>query len=71
MSQADAAYYLRRAREERERAEQATLANAAAIHKKLAERYEALAKREELTASVATTSNGSLTDGQAFKAPIL
>jgi hypothetical protein len=55
MSQADAAYYRRRAREEHERAKRATPANAAAIHEKLAERYEAIAEREELTASVAAT----------------
>lgn len=55
MSEADAAYYRHRAREERERAEQATPANAAAIHRKLADRYEALAEREELTPSVART----------------
>lgn len=40
-----------RAREERERAKQATPANAAAIHKKLADRYDALAEREDLIAS--------------------
>lgn len=55
MSEADATYYRRRAREERERAEQTIVADAAAIHKKLADRYEALAEREELTDSVAGT----------------
>ena len=55
MSQTDAAYYRRRAREEREHAKQVTMANAVAIHKKLGEPYEALADREELTASVAST----------------
>jgi len=54
MSQADAAYYRRRAREERDCAKQATSANAAAIHEELAQQYEALAQREELTASVAS-----------------
>jgi hypothetical protein len=54
MSQADAAYYRRRAREERDRAKQATPAHAAAIHEELAQQYEALARREEVTASVAS-----------------
>lgn len=57
MSDADAAYYRHRAREERERAEQATPASAAAIHKKLADRYEALAEREELTPSATRTEH--------------
>lgn len=54
MSQADAAYYRRRAREERDRARQATQADAAAIHEELAQQYAALAEREELTASAAS-----------------
>jgi hypothetical protein len=53
MPQADAAYYRRRAREERERAKQATQADAAVIHEELAQHYEARAESQELTASVA------------------
>lgn len=52
MSEADAAYYRRRACEERARAKQAKQPEAAAIHKELARQYEALAGRNELVASV-------------------
>jgi len=48
MSETDAAYYRRRADEERERAKQAKLAGAAAIHEELAKQYEALATHPEL-----------------------
>ena len=54
MSKADAAYYRRRAREERDRAKQATQADVAAIHEEFAQQYEALAEGEKPTPSVAS-----------------
>jgi hypothetical protein len=44
MSESNSAYYRRRASEERERAKQAELADAAAVHEELAKKYEALAE---------------------------
>lgn len=48
MTETDAEYYRRRACEERDRAKQANLPGAAAIHEELARQYEALVDHPEL-----------------------
>jgi hypothetical protein len=48
VSEADVAYYRRRASDERHRAREASRANVAAIHEELAKQYEALIEHAEL-----------------------
>ena len=48
MTTEDTAYYRRRAQQERERAKQAKLADAAAIHEDLAKQYDTLAEHPDL-----------------------
>lgn len=48
MSPDDASYYLRRARDERNRAKEAGRADVAAIHEELARQYEALVEHSGL-----------------------
>ncbi|MFL6856565.1 MAG: hypothetical protein ACJ8EB_01510 [Allosphingosinicella sp.] len=47
MSESDADYYARRAVEEARAADRAADADAAAVHRKLAEKYRSLAQMEE------------------------
>ena len=59
MTSADVEYYRRRAREERERAKQASQAKVAAIHEELARQYDALVEHAELRPKLRRTDAGT------------